>query len=705
MARTCPTCPSVLSGPDARCPIHGAGVDAADPFVGRTLGGFRVANRLHAERGGVWYRALDDASRRYMLLVGYGDVLDDGVASRAAAEAERATQLVDPQVAKVVDDGRTEAGAPYLIYEQCDGQVLGDLIEHGGAFDLSRAVKTLRAICRGYATADAWELPHHGLTPQMVVLDGERTIVVGFGASQLRAASPVSTDAVWFPPEDRPEPSFTHDVYSLGAIFHALLFGEPPSGAPRPLVRAPELGQLMARMLSADRGARPTSIDEVFEGLVDRPRPRLASDLSITPETGVNTYILTAGAVREDRVAVEARGIEPHFAHAARARADTAPMPSGTFNDRGAAGVAPLPEESARKPQRGAAIDRADTTLLPRRPQAAPQEQRRVETLVVRPRGLSNGPTAVASTPIDRAPTTQSPLARNDSSSNGVEPGAAPLAMGADGRIVATSQDLQSPTAPLSAAALDAALDDLTPPRRWPWILAVVAVFGLAAGAWVTFSADEPAAARAGGAVVAMEDAPAAAANGDSRPEDALEAPSDDFDPPAGEDDAPLAGEDHAPPDGDDARLAGEDAAPPDGDDDFDPPLGEAPADPPPIEPVAAESDGLPQGDAPPIPRGVTLRIRSSPPGAKVYLAKTDVMLGETPLEIRRRRAKDEMAFELRMVGFESARRTLALDRNGTLEVELERRVRKRRTRQIRRSTSQKKKSLERGTLLDPFAD
>ncbi|MEQ8984314.1 MAG: hypothetical protein RL846_40575, partial [Deltaproteobacteria bacterium] len=92
MARICPTCPSVLSSANAKCPVHDTSVDGDDPFVGRSLGEYRIASRLRAERGGVWYRAVDDRSNRFDALIGYGEINRDDLA-RATQEAGRAAQL------------------------------------------------------------------------------------------------------------------------------------------------------------------------------------------------------------------------------------------------------------------------------------------------------------------------------------------------------------------------------------------------------------------------------------------------------------------------------------------------------------------------------------------------------------------------------------------------------------------------------------
>lgn len=636
MARICPTCPSVLSSANAKCPVHDTSVDGDDPFVGRSLGEYRIASRLRAERGGVWYRAVDDRSNRFDALIGYGEINRDDLA-RATQEAGRAAQLSEARVARIVATGSTTGGPPYLIYETTSGPNLANLVEHGGAFDLSRAVKTMRAVCEALAAADAWELSHLGLTPKLITLDGENAIITGFGAAALRRLAGAPVDSEWLGPVATTEPSFTDDVYALGALFHALLFGTPPGDVPNELPRDPTLGRLLARMVAKDRSARPTSVDELLEELVERPRPRLASDLTMPPEKGVNTYILEAGAVPRERVAVAAAGLD--IAKAPQARQDTAPMPSGTFNDKGAAGVAPLP------PDKKALPDRAKTRILPNREPAA--NERRIETLVVRPRGLPSSPRpAIEQRPLEPEP--------------------------------------ERPTTPMASAAPivldDDDIEPLDPPRSRTGAFLLVAFAACAAllGVWLALDSEEaPPIEVAASAVEA--------------PTKVVEAP-------------------------------------------------------PPIEPVGSaetellpEGDALPDGDAPVEARKVAqvvLRIDSEPQGAVVYLTNGSAVLGETPFEIRRDASDERMGFELRLDGYKPSLATMSANEDGRIEVVMEklaarppppkaeppptrpapppervsttrpppkkirRRVRRRRTR-----AKENRKTLERGTLLDPFSE
>lgn len=658
MARICPTCPAVLSGADAVCPIHRVGADGDDPFVGRTLGAYRIAQRLRAERGGVWYRAVDAASNRFAVLIGYGELAAERSAVDAARqEAARAAQLTEARIARIVATGTSAGGPPYLVYETPPGQNLSDLIEHGGPFDLSRALKTTRAVCEAFVAADAWELPHLGLKPELIALDGEKVIVTGFGASKMRHAVAAPLDVRWLGAPSGKEPSFTDDVYALGTLFHALVFGAPPGDEPRSLPRDPALGRLLARMVAKNRSARPTSVEELMEELVERPRARLASDLSIPPEPGVNTYILKAGSVERERVSVAAAGLD--LITERKPRADTAPMPSGTFNDKGAAGVAPLPPDKRRAPQHGAAVDRADTHVLPPRASAPPNDnERRIETMVVRPRGLSPTPSAAITAPNEAATPEPRPTK--------------PMASAAP--IVLEDDDIEP---------LDPPLDSPRKKPAVPLVVGAIAIVAAALGSWLALGGREEPRIE----VAAHAQSPELVRTAPAKAADPVEAP--------------------------DAVEA-----------------------PPPIDPVKdaplPDGDALPEGDSPaepePTPQ-VVLRIDSQPQGAMVYLTNGSVVVGQTPFEIRREPSDERMGFELRLAGYKPSIETLSAREDGEIEVVLEklearppppppppRRVRRRAAERVdratspppppsRRKVSRSKKSLERGTLLDPFAE
>ncbi|MCB9562955.1 MAG: PEGA domain-containing protein [Kofleriaceae bacterium] len=112
-----------------------------------------------------------------------------------------------------------------------------------------------------------------------------------------------------------------------------------------------------------------------------------------------------------------------------------------------------------------------------------------------------------------------------------------------------------------------------------------------------------------------------------------------------------------------------------------DPGPAEAPADPAPApapdgESAAAEVEAVADPAAPdPVAADevamVTIRIQSSPAGAKVYLVGDSHLLGKTPLELRRPRGGDDLTARLVRSGYKEAHLKIRLDEDQDLAVKL----------------------------------
>jgi hypothetical protein len=142
-------------------------------------------------------------------------------------------------------------------------------------------------------------------------------------------------------------------------------------------------------------------------------------------------------------------------------------------------------------------------------------------------------------------------------------------------------------------------------------------------------------------------------------------------------------------------------------------PAGEAPA---PIRPALPEGDAPPdEPDEPEEPTVVTLRIESEPPGATVRTGA--FTLGVTPLSISRGPEPGPLPLVLTLDGHETARAELRADRDGQVMVTLSKKRRlapepalvepppPEKPKRVKKVKKRRKKKIERGTLLDPFAD
>jgi len=153
--------------------------------------------------------------------------------------------LHHPNVITIHDFGETDDNdvPAYIVMEFINGITMRDLLKSEKYFGVERAVRLMRGICAAVGAAHRVRLVHRDLKPENILVvapDGdsefESVRVADFGLAKLLAESNLaSTGAVigtpyYMSPEQcLGEPLNTRsDVYSLGAMLHEMLSGEPP---------------------------------------------------------------------------------------------------------------------------------------------------------------------------------------------------------------------------------------------------------------------------------------------------------------------------------------------------------------------------------------------------------------------------------------------------------------------------------------------
>lgn len=118
------------------------------------------------------------------------DALDQGdTVERFLREARAAVQLRSEHVAKVLDVGKLESGAPYMVMEFLDGSDLGHVLDESGPMALDTAVLLILQACEAIAEAHAAGIVHRDLKPQNLFLTrtlsgSPRLKVLDFGVSK-----------------------------------------------------------------------------------------------------------------------------------------------------------------------------------------------------------------------------------------------------------------------------------------------------------------------------------------------------------------------------------------------------------------------------------------------------------------------------------------------------------------------------------------
>jgi eukaryotic-like serine/threonine-protein kinase len=171
---------------------------------------------------------------------------DEAFSSRLKSEAESATGLDHPNIAKVYETWR-EQGTLIIVTEWVRGINLRDRIRRVAPFPVSVSTDILLACAEALNHAHGRGFVHGDLRPDNIIITPEgRVKVTDFGVGMSVAASTrIQLDALpqavyYLAPEvsQGRMPDTRTDIYSLGCILYEMLAGEVPFDAETPLAVA-----------------------------------------------------------------------------------------------------------------------------------------------------------------------------------------------------------------------------------------------------------------------------------------------------------------------------------------------------------------------------------------------------------------------------------------------------------------------------------
>ena len=170
--------------------------------------------------------------------------------TRFIREARAAIKIRNEHVVRIFDVGRLADGAPYIVMEYLEGSDLAHLVEASGPLPVDDAIGFLVQACEAIAAAHAMGIVHRDLKPANLFLartgDGRPCIkVLDFGISKISGshaggtgpgAGLTSTTTIMGTPcfmspeqlRSTRDVDARADIWSMGAILHALLTGTPP---------------------------------------------------------------------------------------------------------------------------------------------------------------------------------------------------------------------------------------------------------------------------------------------------------------------------------------------------------------------------------------------------------------------------------------------------------------------------------------------
>ena len=274
----------------------------ASSIVGRTIGRYRVLERVAGGGMGVVFKASDERLGRTVALKFLHPQLgaDDSAAERFRLEARAIAAFEHPNICTVHEIGETVDGQLYLAMPLYDGETLQQRIARG-PLPVAEAEAFAEQIARGLAKAHGRGIVHRDIKPSnLFVTDDGVVKILDFGIAKLTgvtitgtAAGPLGT-AAYMSPEQLCCAPVDHrtDLWSLGvvlfemltgahpfrgggdpAVLQAILHAEPESIATRRPDAPESLVRVVERALRKDPDERYGSADELLADLAASSAP------------------------------------------------------------------------------------------------------------------------------------------------------------------------------------------------------------------------------------------------------------------------------------------------------------------------------------------------------------------------------------------------------------------------------------------------
>ncbi|HMJ55010.1 MAG TPA: protein kinase [Polyangiaceae bacterium] len=167
---------------------------------------------------------------------------------RFEREARAAVKIKSEHVARIIDVGTLDSGAPFIVMEYLAGEDLADRIVRTGPLSVEDAIELIVQSCEAIAEAHALGIVHRDLKPANLFCvqgaDGRTSVkVLDFGISKLTHTGTASsglgmtkTRAVmgspyYMSPEQMESPRAVDartDIWSLGVVLYQVLTGDVP---------------------------------------------------------------------------------------------------------------------------------------------------------------------------------------------------------------------------------------------------------------------------------------------------------------------------------------------------------------------------------------------------------------------------------------------------------------------------------------------
>lgn len=266
----------------------------SDPFVGHIVHDrYEIVRLIGAGGMGLVYEARHVLLGRRFAFKTQPALLARESVERFHREARAAAAVGNEHIVDVVDMGRLQSGAYFMVMEYLDGVELNEAALSGKVMSVRRAVHIVSQICEALASVHQAGIVHRDLKPENVFLverkgDSDFVKVLDFGVCRVRDDEDRLTrsgDIVGTPHYMAPEQvtgckdvDHRADIYAIGAILYYLLTQSPPFDAEALPQLFVNIHREPAPSLRTVRPGVPEALDAVVQRLLQKaPDDRYAS--------------------------------------------------------------------------------------------------------------------------------------------------------------------------------------------------------------------------------------------------------------------------------------------------------------------------------------------------------------------------------------------------------------------------------------------
>jgi serine/threonine protein kinase len=206
-------------------------------MVGRTIGKYRVVEKLGRGGMGTVYKAVDETlDREVAIKILNPEMGDSDVMRRFRAEASMLAKLNHPAIATIYELHRSDDDL-LMVMEFVRGESLDQFVQRSGPVEPERAAYLLSQVLDAIGHAHAAGIIHRDLKPSNVMVTENGAVkIMDFGIARVRGAEHMTTDGymmgtpAYMSPEQVlcQEVDGRSDLYSVGVMFYRLLTGKLP---------------------------------------------------------------------------------------------------------------------------------------------------------------------------------------------------------------------------------------------------------------------------------------------------------------------------------------------------------------------------------------------------------------------------------------------------------------------------------------------